>query len=122
MGWFISILLMTLTILVVGYVWLFWGVIKGYIENLPTKKIAVISKSYEDFQQWRDINGLYPSSSPDNDDYLLRSRFRVGNFTYICITDVLDACSWKFDEVTETSKASENENYDTLKEEIKLQT
>ena len=75
--------------------------------------IAVISFDTQDFQDWKLANDL----KGDGTEH--KRQFSMKNNTYYCITNVCDLRSLSIDEVIETDRANENEQYDKIKIDIR---
>lgn len=75
------------------------------ISDVRQRSIVVISLDIEDFKLWKSENKI------KEDGTGTQRKFKTGNDTYYCITEVSDLCSLGIDEIIETKHAKENKEY-----------
>ena len=84
-------------------------IVREYEKNLKHYSIGVISKDVEDFLLWKKDMKLIGNTFDD-----IR-KFKIGNTTYNCISNLSDFCSLTLNEIIETKNAKENEIYKDIK-------
>jgi len=89
-------------------------IVQEYEKEIKNHSIGVISLDAEDFMLWKEDIKLF------GDGLETRKRFKIGNITYFCISNLNDLCSVRFDEVIETNYAKENEIYEDIKTYINI--
>lgn len=88
--------------------------VKDFIDNgkfTPESKryVGVISENVKDFLDWRRKQGFLQFKHLES-----MRIFEADNTLYTCLSSPEHACSWSFDEITQTPNARQNINYEKI--------